>query len=372
MLLRLPRGVAFVTTAWVAQTIAKRERQPEGPFLPACLTPAPPAPAPAPPAAAEAAGDGGQAVGSQGQEAQQEHRQQAGEQQQQQHLQQPPAPELERASSVASICFNEEELRVAQQDTLQPPAMPSVAAEGGTEQQQQQQGQQQRGQQLAPCRVERRGSEFVAVRGVKPQYTGGRTGIPWGSCGVWAEPFDPDAARQASMQAMFAGICSRVCGGDGGGQQRQTAAACSMNISNSHIPFHLSLMLLDSLCYATTGRQLIDCETSGSALARPLAMRSRHPPPASRCGVVSCQPRHAVLLHASLLQPLPCLLRWCFPRPAALRSVLTHALCSPCRSPSKSSHSRLLRQRRGQTSIAYAATCAAPAAPSAWWLLWLT
>jgi hypothetical protein len=54
--------------------------------------------------------------------------------------------------------------------------------------------------------VERRGGEFVAVQGVKPQYTGGRTGIPWGSYGVWAEPFDPKAARQACMHAgMHAG-----------------------------------------------------------------------------------------------------------------------------------------------------------------------
>ena len=218
MLLCLPRDVAFVTTAWVAQTIAKREPQPEGPFLPACLTPAPPAPAPAlPAAAAEAAGDDRQDIGSQGQQEQQEQQeqrpqsgQQAGEQQQQRHSQQLAAVELERASSVASISFNAEELRVAQQDTLQPPAMPSAAAEGGEEQQgQQQQGQ---GQAPAPCRVVRRGSEFVAVQGVKPQYTGGRTGIPWGSYGVWEEPFDPEAARQASKQAVFARVCSMECG----------------------------------------------------------------------------------------------------------------------------------------------------------------
>ena len=46
-----------------------------------------------------------------------------------------------------------------------------------------------------PCVVERRGSEWVAIRGRKPKVTGGSTGIPWGSFAVWDEPFDPGASR---------------------------------------------------------------------------------------------------------------------------------------------------------------------------------
>lgn len=46
-----------------------------------------------------------------------------------------------------------------------------------------------------PCVVERRGSDWVAIRGKKPKFTGGHTGIPWGSYGIWDEPFDPGTAR---------------------------------------------------------------------------------------------------------------------------------------------------------------------------------
>ena len=46
-----------------------------------------------------------------------------------------------------------------------------------------------------PCVVERRGAEWVAVQGVRPRVTGGHTGIPWGTAGVWDEPCDEAAAR---------------------------------------------------------------------------------------------------------------------------------------------------------------------------------
>lgn len=45
-----------------------------------------------------------------------------------------------------------------------------------------------------PCVVERRGSEWVAVQGEIPRFTGGHTRIPWGSYGQWDEPFDQEAA----------------------------------------------------------------------------------------------------------------------------------------------------------------------------------
>lgn len=47
-----------------------------------------------------------------------------------------------------------------------------------------------------PCKVVRRGAEWVAVQGSKPAFTGGHTGIPWGSCGVWDEPYDEALARE--------------------------------------------------------------------------------------------------------------------------------------------------------------------------------
>lgn len=44
--------------------------------------------------------------------------------------------------------------------------------------------------------MERRGAEFVCVQGRLPQFTGGSTGLPWGSFGVWEEPWEEAAARE--------------------------------------------------------------------------------------------------------------------------------------------------------------------------------
>ena len=46
-----------------------------------------------------------------------------------------------------------------------------------------------------PCVVVRRGSDWVTVQGRKPRFTGGHTGIPWGSFGVFDEPYDEATAR---------------------------------------------------------------------------------------------------------------------------------------------------------------------------------
>jgi DNA polymerase/3'-5' exonuclease PolX len=43
--------------------------------------------------------------------------------------------------------------------------------------------------------IVRRGSEFIAVKGHIPQFTGGHTGIPWGEYNVFLEPFNVDTAR---------------------------------------------------------------------------------------------------------------------------------------------------------------------------------
>lgn len=53
----------------------------------------------------------------------------------------------------------------------------------------------QAGAEKGECVVERRGSEFVCVQGSKPRFTGGNTGIPWGTFGVWCEPYDAATAR---------------------------------------------------------------------------------------------------------------------------------------------------------------------------------
>ncbi|KAG7672125.1 hypothetical protein Ndes2526B_g06893 [Nannochloris sp. 'desiccata'] len=47
-----------------------------------------------------------------------------------------------------------------------------------------------------PCIIRRQGSEWVAIQGRKPRYTGGNTGVPWGSYGVWDEPFNREKALQ--------------------------------------------------------------------------------------------------------------------------------------------------------------------------------
>jgi DNA polymerase/3'-5' exonuclease PolX len=46
------------------------------------------------------------------------------------------------------------------------------------------------------CIDEHHGSRWVAVQGTLPEFTGGHCGIPWGSCGVWDEPYDLESASQ--------------------------------------------------------------------------------------------------------------------------------------------------------------------------------
>ncbi len=185
--LPLPEGVAFVTPDFISTSIAKQQLQPTDAHTPAFLKPPPPAPASAPqPAAAAAAGaplqPGKRAAGEsdsratpagwQGGEAE------AAQQQQQQQQQQP-------ASSVVTQPLDEAEQRALEEGVLSSQDV----------QQDQAAGQQQAQQAQQACRVVRRGAEFVAIRGVKPRFTGGDTGIPWGTAGVFDEPYDPAAAR---------------------------------------------------------------------------------------------------------------------------------------------------------------------------------
>jgi DNA polymerase lambda len=155
-LLQVPQDAVFVTTDWVSRSIGRQALQPAEEYLPPGLKPAlhPP-------------------VGTQ-----QQQQQQQSVAEEPGHQSQPAAepahlPAPRPSSSTATIVLTDWQLTAAQQDVLR-------RVQCGD----------------PPCRVERRGSEFVAVSGVRPTYTGGSTGIPWGSCGVWDEPVDEEGARQ--------------------------------------------------------------------------------------------------------------------------------------------------------------------------------
>ena len=166
--LRLPEGVAFVTPDWVSQSIVKQQVQPVEPrFLPAFLKqpphggsaagvaaggapPAGTAPAGGTPADSQAASP----AACPGQE----------------RLQDALEAEQGPTSSTATRRFDEQEQWAAEQDVQQQQAAapPASAPPSGIA------PPSHRRQQRVPCRVVRQGSEFVAVQGVKPQYTGAR------------------------------------------------------------------------------------------------------------------------------------------------------------------------------------------------------
>ena len=83
----------------------------------------------------------------------------------------------------------------ALQDTATSPAAPAAGAAGGS--------REAPGE--APCVVQRRGTQFVALQGRRPRYTGAGTGRPWGEAGVWEELHDEAAARWAGR----VGPCAR-------------------------------------------------------------------------------------------------------------------------------------------------------------------
>ena len=104
----------------------------------------------------------------------QEQAQQAQQTQQAQQAQQT-QPASSTASSTATVPLSEQALEVVRQG-----AQP-VGGDGGEVEVEQPQQQQQQQQQGACCRVERRGSEFVAVWGTKPRVRGGRLPFCWPS-----------------------------------------------------------------------------------------------------------------------------------------------------------------------------------------------
>jgi DNA polymerase lambda len=71
---------------------------------------------------------------------------------------------------------------------------PSVTGERGETKEESE--EEEEGNEIEPCIVRRQGSKWVAIQGRKPKYTGGNTGIPWGSYGVWDEPFNLEKARE--------------------------------------------------------------------------------------------------------------------------------------------------------------------------------
>ncbi|KAL4431115.1 hypothetical protein ABPG75_006371 [Micractinium tetrahymenae] len=189
--LRLPKGVAFVLTDWAAHSIGRGQLQPTELYLPPCLRHAPEPPASAAPAAMtpphEPADAGGpaRAAAEPGPATPAETAAVAAGG--------PAALEARPASSAITEPLNEQQREAAEQDVMQP-------APASQQEQEAESGEMaERRPGRAPsvrCRVARRGAQFVAVEGCKPQFTGGDTGIPWGSFGVWDEPYDLEAARQ--------------------------------------------------------------------------------------------------------------------------------------------------------------------------------
>ncbi|KAL4421994.1 hypothetical protein ABPG77_011017 [Micractinium sp. CCAP 211/92] len=185
-LLRMPSNVTFVLTDWAAHSIGKGRLQPTDAYLPPCLRPAPEAPAAAaiasdmPPE--QPSGAGGPAGGAvePGAAAPAEAAAAAAAR--------PAALAEGPASSVVTQPLDEQQLEAALQDVMQPAL--------ASQQEQEAESREAAGQRpTVRCRVVRRGAEFVAVEGCKPHFTGGDTGIPWGSFGVWDEPYDLQAAR---------------------------------------------------------------------------------------------------------------------------------------------------------------------------------
>lgn len=180
---RVPAGVALVTPDWVGRSIAKQQLQPADQFQPGFLTaPPPPPPAPAPSTSGGAA------------------QQAPPEQQQQQEQAGPAVEEPAPASSVATRPFTEQEREAAQHGVVDS----RPAAGGGHEQPPPALGSQVEPREL--CRLVRRGSEWVAVKGVKPQYTGGLGG--WAG---WLAAGLPGVATGAGDCALPPGASQATC-----------------------------------------------------------------------------------------------------------------------------------------------------------------
>jgi hypothetical protein len=168
---QLPVGVAFVRLDWVARSIAMQARQPVDDYVPQGLAAVPlPQPKPTDATAAQ------EQPGDQQAPPKQTSRQStapSSQQPREQRTSGPAATAPQASSSTSTQPLSAEELAAARQDVQQGP--------------------------LPPCTVARQRSEFVAVQGVRPRFTGGDTGIPWGTAGVWDEPYDDEAARWALL-----------------------------------------------------------------------------------------------------------------------------------------------------------------------------
>lgn len=163
-LLRLPSRVTFVLTDWAAHSIGRGRLQPADAYLPPCLRPAQAAPSPAAAPAATLphepfiAGGPAGAAAEPGPAAPAEAAAAAATG--------PGELDAQPTSSAVTLPLDEHQRRAAEQDVMQPPpaSQPGQEAESG----------EVAGQRPAvSCRVVRRGAEFVAVEGCKPQFTGG-------------------------------------------------------------------------------------------------------------------------------------------------------------------------------------------------------
>lgn len=163
-LLRMPSNVTFVLTDWAAHSIGKGRLEPTEAYLPACLRPAPEAPAAAaiasdmPPEQPSGAGGPAGGAAEPGAAAPAEAAAAAAAR---------PATLAEGpASSVVTQPLDEQQLEAALQDVMQP-ALASQQEQGA-------ESREAAGQRpTVRCRVVRRGAEFVAVEGCKPHFTGG-------------------------------------------------------------------------------------------------------------------------------------------------------------------------------------------------------
>lgn len=88
----------------------------------------------------------------------------------------------------------EEEEETGQDKGVVTPASKIIKRPSAIREEEEEEEDEEKGKE--PCIIRRQGSEWVAIQGRKPRYTGGKTGLAWGSYGVWDEPFNREKARQ--------------------------------------------------------------------------------------------------------------------------------------------------------------------------------
>ena len=300
---RLPEGVAFVTPDWVSRSIPKHHLLPEEQFRPPGL-----APAPASPAAATQAAAGHDGAGTGGQQQQEQQEQQQPQQREhptgadaKQHRDAAPAGP-EPTSSTATVPFSSQQMWAAgqdaqQQDVLQGPAF---------------------------CRVERRGSEFVAVQGAKPLYTGGAAAVLGSLLLVHAAQHVPaSGCLQGATPALHGAptACGRsLTTKPPPGRAARLHAANDRTADQDQLPEWMDAAAACSyLCRQTVDKlraYWFHTHTAGQEA----------PPTSPQVFLHSRQSR--LTMHAPPLRPLSCLPAPQPPKTSQLNGVCSHVCCS--------------------------------------------